>query len=145
MALDPNFVASKWQRGLSGSAEQIRKGVAGVTTSPGESAIKAKAKYADGVNRALTNGDFDRGNRSYTTADWQQAMTEKGIPRLASGAQAALPKVQQFMAQWLPAMEDLSRQVSAMPSGSLEDSIARATMAIRYNSNLRGRYRSGRS
>lgn len=144
MAKDPQFVTQKWQRGISASADQVRQGVQGVTVSPGEAAIKAKGKYQEGVARALSNGDFDKGNRSYTVGDWQKSMIDKGIPRLASGAAAAAPKVAAFMAQWLPAMEDLSRQIDAMPSGTVEDSIARARAAIVYNSNLRGRYRAGR-
>lgn len=142
MALTPSQVAEKWARNLAGSAEQIRTAVGQVSVSPGEAAISQKQSYLDGVNRAFSDGTYERGLRSFTLQDWQRSMVEKGVPRIAGGATAAKPKVDSFMGQWLPLQDELSRRVAAMPKGSLQDAQARAAFAIQYNAGFRGKFRA---
>ena len=142
MAKTPSSVTNKWATRLAGAGEQIREGVNAVTESPGAVAIRRKDKWVSGVNRAGTDGTFERGNQSYTTEDWKRATIDKGIGRIQTGAMAAKGKVEAFMSQWLPAQEELSRRVNAMPHGSLADAQARANFAIEYNAGLRGKFRS---
>ena len=142
MAKTPSSVTNKWATRLAGSGEQIREGVQAVTEAPGAVAIRRKDKWVQGVNRAGTDGTFERGNQSYTLEEWKRATTEKGIGRIQTGAMAAKGKVEAFMSQWLPAMDEISRRVAAMPHGSLADAQARANFAIEHNANLRGKFRS---
>jgi hypothetical protein len=58
-------------------------------------------------------------------------MKDKGVQRVASGAQTAQPKMAAFMTEFLPVAESVSQQTKAMPKMTLEDSIARSTVAIR--------------
>ena len=131
--------AQKWARQVAGAAEAYRDGVNGVTTSPGESAVQGKQRYLDGVNRAFNDGSYERGLRSFSLEEWKQNTITKGATRLASGAQAALPKVQRFQEFWLPQMEELKRRIAGMGKGSLQDSQMRAAAAIAFNAALKGK------
>jgi hypothetical protein len=71
-----------------------------------------------------------------TLDDWKKAM-DKGISRVAGGAEAALPKMEEFMKDFLPYVEEGAAQVRAMPNLTLEDSIARSAAMIRHNANYK--------
>lgn len=132
---DPNAVAQKWAGNLAGSTESIRAGVQAVTTAPGQAAARQKAAYLARV-QARADHWADRVAR-VTLGEWQDATLTKGIPRIASGAQAAQPKMATFMAEFLPHVERVAQQVRAMPKLSLEDGIARAAAQIRGNASFR--------
>lgn len=136
-------VSQRWQRNLAGSVEKIREGIRAVTVSPTESALAAKDRYLAGVQDAVGSGRYEAGLRSVSLQQWQEAALEKGVNRVASGAQSAQSKVQRFMETWLPAQMELSRRVASMPKGTISDSTARAAFAIQYNAALKGKV-SGR-
>lgn len=142
MAKTPSSVASKWASRLASSGDQIREGVMSVTESPGQVAIRRKDKWTQGVNRAATDGSFERGNGSYSVDEWKRLTIEKGVPRIQTGAAAAKGKVEQFLSGWLPYQEEMSRRVAQMPHGSLADAQARANFAIEYNANAKGKFKS---
>ncbi len=106
-----------------------------MTASPTE---KAAAKVDDWVNGVARSRDkFTRGLRRVTLADWQSAMIEKGVPRIALGAQKAEPKMAAFLTEFLPHVERVAQQVRAMPKGGLENGIARVTAQVRGNAQFR--------
>ena len=72
---------------------------------------------------------------SVTLPQWQDAMINKGIPRIASGAQAAQPKFQAFMSSLLPYIENGKAQLANTPRGNLQQNIARMTAWVNYMSN----------
>lgn len=131
MAKTPNDVASKWSKALGASGEQIKLGVNAVTRSPGEAAAAKKGAYIDGV---LEKADkWERNVKAVKLEDWRTAVLTTGLQRLQSGANKGMPKMEKFMTQWLPYEEGLKSQLKNMPKGGIENSIARATAAIRYN------------
>lgn len=132
---DPTFVSEKWSRNLGGSTESIRAGVQAVTTNPAEKAAAKADEWVNGVARSKDK--FVRGLRRTTLGDWQTSMIEKGLPRVATGAQAAQPKMQQFFQEFLPHVERVAQQVRAMPKGGIDNGIARATAQIRGNAQFR--------
>lgn len=132
---DPAFVTDKWANNLSASTESIRAGVQAVTVSPTEKAAAKADDWVAGVTRSKEK--FQRGLRRVSNADWQNAMIEKGLPRVASGAQAAKPKMESFMREFLPHVDRVAQQVRAMPKGGIENGIARATAQIRGNATFR--------
>jgi hypothetical protein len=68
-----------------------------------------------------------------TLQDWQNAINTIGIQRITAGAVKALPKMTDFMTQWLPYQEQLKQKLQATPRGGLEANINRAVTAIRHN------------
>ena len=136
---DPASVAKQWANNLSRSTERIREGIQRVKESPTVAAARNQEGYLSGVRQAVEDGRWRRGLMRVTTADWQQAMESKGLPRIANGAQAAQGKIEAFMGEWLPYQESLKAKIAAMPKGTIEDAKARAIAAIEHNAAFRRR------
>jgi len=124
---DPAAVAAKWATGLGNATEAIKAGVNGVTQAPGVSAARQKDLWAQQV--AASKDKWASRTAAVPLSDWQQAMVNKGVPRIAQGAQEAQPKMQEFMNKLLPYIDS---QVNALPPrGTLEQNINRATQLMR--------------
>lgn len=135
----PSEVAADWSSKLSGATDKVRRGVEAVTTAPGERAAQSADLWIRRVTESRTK--WAERVRAVSLGDWKQAMTEKGLSRIASGAQAAQPKMERFLSEFLPHVDSVASRVRAMPKGSLEESIARAAAQIRGNAQFR---RTGR-
>lgn len=119
--------AAAWASRLAGSTERINQGVQSVTTAPGQAAARQKAVWAQNV--AAAQDKWAARTAAVSLGEWQQAMTSKGVPRVASGAQAAQPKFEQFMVQLLP---HINATVSGLPArGTLDQNINRMTQFVR--------------
>jgi len=129
----PQDVARKWARNLAASTDSIKSGVQNVTVSPTESAARRIDAQVEGVRRAAESGKTQRNLRRVTRDDWVQATLSKGLPRIPSGAQAAVPKMESFMSEWLPFEEQLKQKLASMPRGGLQENIARAVAAMEHN------------
>lgn len=132
---DPTQVAAKWRGNLSSATQSITDGVNAVTQAPGAAAARQKGLWVQRVTASADKWAARVG--SVTLDEWRQQMLNKGVPRVASGAQAAEPKMASFMAEFLPHVERVAQQVRSMPKGSIEDSIARASAQIRGNAQFR--------
>jgi hypothetical protein len=133
----PDEAAAKWRDRLSASTDQIKAGVARVQTAPGQMA----ARNADlWLQRVTASKDKWKSRvSSVSLQDWQQSMTDKGIPRVAQGAQANMPKVQNFMNEFLPYVSNVAAQVKQMPKGTVEAGIgAPVPLPRRPSADLRG-------
>jgi len=129
--------ADKLIRNLGAATESIRQGVDSVKESPMEKAAQNPEAFLAGVNRSVTNGKWQAGLRRVSLDQWKQLFKEKGIPRIASGAQAARSKIISFYDEFLPYLDRGVEQVKAMPNATLEDNIARSTAMIRYNAQFK--------
>lgn len=136
---DPASVAQKWSRNLASSTQSIRDGVMGVTVAPTQLAAQAVDRMVAGVERAAAEGKIQRGLQRVTLQQWQDATTNKGIPRIATGATAAIPRMQAFMSEWLPYMDQLKQRLTAMPRGDLQQNIARMVAAVEHAAAFRRR------
>lgn len=123
MATDPSTAAQDWVNGLSAKTAKMTQSVQSVTVAPGQAAARQKAVWQQNTTAAA---DRWAANVSRVTLqDWQSAMVNKGIPRVASGAQAAQQKMQAVFSQLLPYIE--SAKSSLPPRGTFEQNKARAT------------------
>lgn len=139
MAKSAADVAKKWSRNLGAAGDSIRAGVNAVTVNPAESAIRQKDAYVNGVARAAAEGKWERGLRRNSLEDWRKAMLEKGLSRVATGANQAIPKMEAFLTEWLPYEDQLKQKLASMPRGDLQTNIARAVAAIEHNAAFRRR------
>lgn len=135
MAGTPAQVAAKWNQRLSASTQQITDGVNAVQQAPGAKAAASKALWVQQVTAAADKWAARTG--AVTLDAWKSAMINKGIPRVATGAQAAQPKVEAFMTQFLPHVQSVAQRVRAMPKGGLANGIARATAQIQGNATFK--------
>lgn len=119
--------AAAWAQRLASSSDKITKGIQAVTTSPGQAAARQKNLYLQQVQAA---GDkWAARVAAVSTSEWQQAAISKGVPRIASGATAAQPKMEQFMSQLLP---HIASQVASLPPrGGIDQNIDRMTRFVR--------------
>lgn len=131
----PQEAAAQWAQRLAASTDKIQRGVQSVTVAPGQAAARQKETWAQQV--AASKDKWAQRVASVPLSDWQQSMTTKGVQRVAGGAQAAQPKVEQFMAQVLP---HIASGVSALPArGTLDQNIGRMTQFVRHMATFQRR------
>lgn len=133
----PAQAAKNWQAGMANSGEKLKAGIQAVQESPMEKAAAAADRYAAGVQRSVSDGTYQAGLRAVSLQQWKDAAINKGVNRVASGAAAAVPKMQAFLERFLP---HLANVVSGLPPrGDMETNIARATQVMRGNAQFRNR------
>lgn len=135
-------VAATWARNMTGSVQKIKAGVAAVTESPMVKAAAQVDRYVSGVQKAAQDGVWQDGLLSVSLEDWKRLTGEKGTQRISAGVTAATPKMEGFLRQLLPHAAAVSREVQALPKGTLEDSIARSNLAIRRMADFKFRRRT---
>lgn len=97
---DAATVAQNWATRLGQSTQQIIDGVNAVQTAPGIAAARQSAVWLQNTQAAQKK--WQTRVAAVPLGDWQTAMTQKGIPRIATGATAAVPKMTTFMNKLLP-------------------------------------------
>jgi len=135
-------VAEKWNRRLKGSTQDIEAGVQAVSESPTAKAARKADKMRAKVVESIDSGKWASGLNRVTLEDWKNKTTRKGIPRIAQGADEAVPKMQAFMGELLPHIEAVKAEVAGMPDMTLEDSLNRMNTFIRGMSRFRRGSRS---
>jgi hypothetical protein len=135
--LTPQEAAEKHARRTKAGTQDMARGVANVAVNPAAQAISKKAKLVNNWNEAMNSGKWERGMKTVTLDSWKEAMINKGVPRVAAGIDASLPKTTQFFAELLPFQNDLSKKIENLPDLTIEDSINRAATWIRGMGNFR--------
>lgn len=136
---NPQTVADKWSRNLASSTTAIQEGVNNVSVSPTAKAAQNQEAYLAGVQRAVADGKWERGLKRVTLEDWKQAMLSKGVSRIASGASAAVGKMETFLSEFLPHVESGQRMLENMPRGDLATNIQRAVAMMEHNAKFKRR------
>lgn len=126
-------IAQNWAANLSGSTSKIQAGVEAVTVSPGQAAAANKQAYVQGV--ANSQDKWARNVAAVDVSSWKNDTITKGIPRIATGAAAAQPKMASVMAKMIPYINSGLTQLPKR--GTLDQNIARSGAWIRYMSNFK--------
>jgi hypothetical protein len=129
MAQTPDQIAANWASRLAASTQKITDGVNGVTVAPGVAAARQKDVWLQNTQAAAAK--WQRNVAAVSLADWQAMMLNKGVQRIAAGAQAAQPKFQAFMSKFLPYVH--SGRAALPPRGTLDQNINRAVQMMRHN------------
>ena len=135
MAKDPNTVADRWASGLSGATQKITEGVQSVTVAPGQLAARQKSAYV--ANVTARADVWATRVAAVSTSEWASDMINKGIPRIATGAEAAKSKFASFMGKLLPYIN--SGRGSLPARGTFDQNIARMTAWARYMHGFSGK------
>ena len=121
----PQEAASKWKKNIKASTSEIAAGVGRVTEAPGIKAAAAQEKMMINLMESLESGRWAASVSGVSLEDWKKAMIEKGIPRIAKGAEEATAKVVAFQEWLLPKVQAAQDKIKAMPSITLDDNIDR--------------------
>lgn len=132
----PEQFAQRWGTALKQNVERIREGVLNVTESPGASAAKSADKWHAAMIQLKTKEKWQRRVGEMTLEEWQHAMIDKGINRIAVGVDQAQPKMQVYGEKLIAHQNRLLADLDNMADVTLEDSVARATFWIRGMAKL---------
>lgn len=123
--LTADQASEKWGRNLKNAGEDIRNGVNNVTEAPGMKAAAAQDKMLRNLTEAITSGRWKAAVAKVSLQDWKDSMLNKGVARLSTGVDGAMPKVQRAMAENFKNIEEVLGQVDRMPSNTFEDKMQR--------------------
>ena len=123
----PEQIAANWAQRLGSSTQKITDGVQAVTVAPGQTAARAKARWQQAIIESTDK--WAANTAAVPLSEWQDAMVNKGVARVASGAQAAQPKFANFMGELLPHIDRVKGSLPAR--GDLEANITRMTAFTR--------------
>lgn len=135
--LTPTEAAEKMVRRVTAATEDINRGIDRVQISPMEQAADQQELMIQHLIEAVQSGKWAEGLRSVSLAEWKTLFKTKGVPRIAPGIRAAQPKIEAFFREFLPFQDQITAETRAMPKGSLDDRIARATHQMRRTADYR--------
>lgn len=130
-------VAEKWNRRLKGATQDIEAGISAVSEAPTQLAARKVDKMRHNILEAIDSGKVTDGLNRVSLEEWKTKTIRKGVPRIAQGADEAQGKVQAFMGELLPHIDNVKSQIDGMPDMTLEDSINRATTFMRGMAQFR--------
>lgn len=131
MAKNPQASIEKWKKGMQSSGENIKTGVMAMTESPGVKAAGAKDKYLRRVTESANDGTYESGQLGYSLQEYKDAVINKGVSNMMTGASKLGARAQRAMAEQLAYANQVSDQVAGMPTNTLEEGIAKAAATIR--------------
>lgn len=114
--------AQRWQQGFGAAGPRWADGVNAVTVAPGQLAAAAQPRYLQGVQQNV--GKWASRTAGVSLAQWKAVSIQKGQARLASGAQAGMPKYQARIAGVLQNIASI--RDSLPPRGTVEQNIQRS-------------------
>lgn len=129
----PDQVAARWAQNLGASTERIKEGIQSVTVAPGQAAARQKAVWAQNV--AASQDKWARNTSRVSLQEWQDHAINKGLQRIAAGAQSAQPKMTSFLSRFLPFIEQ--QRAALPPRGNLDANINRAVQMMRATSQFK--------
>jgi hypothetical protein len=118
-------VVAKWAQNTQNATTYMKQGVQNVTTNPMDKAAAALPKALANYNARVNDGSMAAKMKAVTLPQWQDAMINKGIPRVAQGVTSAVPKTTTAFGKLLPYIDKGQKIVESMPNTSLVDSKAR--------------------
>jgi len=133
----PTEFADKWNKRLKGATAEMRAGADKVTEAPGVKAAEKVEKLKANWLARVDDGTWAREVSRVTLADWKTAYKEVGVPRVAAGADAAKPGMQEFGRALLTHIEAGQAAIAPMPDITLDDMIARMDAFIRHMATLK--------
>lgn len=107
---DAATAAANWVSGMGQASAAYSAGVQAVRTAPGALAAAASDRWA--ANVAAAKATYSKNVAAVSLSQWQEAAVNKGAGRLGTGATAAQPKMQAFMAKFIP---QLTTTVNSLP------------------------------
>lgn len=129
--LTPAEYAEKWNRRLSQSTEDIRRGINRVTEAPGVKAAAQKDAMLANLTKAVNDGTWENQVRGVGLDDWKKSAIDKGVARIPQGVAAAAASQVTMAERLLPAVDAAVSEANKTKRGDLEANITRMTTFAR--------------
>lgn len=129
--LSAHEAALKLASRLKGASKEIRDGIDRVSINPMEQAAAKQEKMKAKILEAIDEGKWARNLRKVSLEDWKKTMKEKGLPRIAAGIDAAVPKIEAFYNELFPYQDSAKEKIRRMPDLTIEDSAQKAAEWVR--------------
>jgi hypothetical protein len=127
-------ITEKWKTRTAGATQQVVDGVNRVTEAPTAKAARQKQVW---LNNVVAKADkWERNTAAVTLEEWRAATTA-GAQRIAAGVQAKAGKMEKFLGEFLPYLENVQRQVNQTPRGDMETNLARMVQNARLISQFK--------
>lgn len=134
--VDAATAQARWVAGVSAATQKISEGVDRVSTAPGQKAAQKAQKWLNEVTAAAPK--WQRNVARVSLGEWQDAMKNVGIPRVAQGAQAKQDKYGAGMSAFLPFLTNVVSRADQMDDSTLAARIAKATFVMTETAKYRG-------
>lgn len=128
--ITPKEAAALWAERLGGATARITLGVERVTEAPGVKAAAAQDKMLHKITEAINSGRWAAEVARVTLPEWKKSMIEVGVPRIRSGATAALPEMEAFCTALFSHIESEQTKLEKMPSVTLANNVARMVQFV---------------
>lgn len=117
-------IVDKWKMNTSGATAAYTQGIDRVQVAPGQLAAAKKQKYVQGV---IASQDKWAANvAAVPLSTWANLAKTKGAANLATGVNAATPKVTAFWNKFRPVLDQARQQVNQMPTDTYEQRVAKS-------------------
>lgn len=127
----PQEYVEKHARRLKQSLPDIKTGIERVTIPPGQAAAREEQRMLTNTMEAIQSGKWATRVGAVSLQDWQKATIDKGLSRIPAGVDAAMVKNVPMAERLLTAVDAAAAKAKALPKGTIEDSISRASMFMR--------------
>ncbi len=124
--LTPAEGAKKWAGRLGVATQDVVDGINRVTVSPMVKSAAAEDKWFAKITAAHTSGKRKRALLGVSLEAWKEKTINLGAPRIATGATAAIPKMETLYDKLFAFEQILQAKIDKMPNVTLQDSAARA-------------------
>jgi hypothetical protein len=126
-------IQAKWLANYQGAGTAMSQGAQAVQTAPGQKAAAQAALWLQRIQQSQPK--WAANVAKVTLAEWQQAYITLGIPNGQQGASAKQAKYGAFISQYMAFLQNQVPTIKAMPKGTLQAGIARATAMITASYN----------
>lgn len=120
---------SRWQQGTAQAQPRYSQGIQNSKDWAGAAVAAAPARNA-GLQRAIANGDIDRGIQRVGTAGWRQRTMAKGPQNWLSGVTSAGAQYTAGVQRLYSFLDSADNAVSNMPRGGFAENMARMTAYV---------------
>jgi len=135
---DPVAQANAYVTGMTNATGKIEEGIRAVTEAPGAKAAKKQDKMLRGITESVQSGRWGKAVANVSLEEWQEKTINKGLARIATGADAARSKVEQFATNQIAAQDQIDRALEKMPDDTLEQRVAKMVFQVKSMAGLKG-------
>lgn len=139
MALPPDAsLISTWKSKMQNSKDKATAGVMALQTSPGQLAAAQASKWQQNVSSDVARQRFVKKLSAFSLADYQTAMTTKGIPTATARANNITTQSQSNLLAAIHAVDNVAQTVRGMPSATEQDRDSRMLAQVHGARKLKG-------